>query len=506
MRPALAPASLRFLRLFAIATLALGGLLFVGCDSAGDEDTGGVVTLTGRVLNLETNNPVPGAFVRVLPFDLLFEADEEGAYTAAVEIDSTMELQLTATANGFTSDNATILALAGRVIEVPTLRLRQIAESDPVSGAVSNILLLEQSAQSIGVKESGSQEVATIKFQAADSLGRPIILDHAIPVRFSFGEHPGGGEFLSPAEGRTDNNGQVTVNLSSGTRAGVVQIVAEAEADGRIIRSLPVAVSIHGGLPDETHFSLGPQRFNFPGLIAYGIENQVSVIVGDKYGNPARPGTSVYFTTSHGVIGGSTTTDNLGQGTTTLLSANPLPRNGIATITARTADENQDSVVAKIPVVFSGLPTITVEPATAELGQTYSLKVSDYLDNPLVANTVISVRAEGTKVKAVGNTNVVLGETGFIDGNGDGDILDYEDVYRGPGATQFTFRAVEDLEVDETGNPTLETITISVSGENGSLEIVLTPSGGVFSPMKNAVIESISPGRATVRLKDPKLQ
>jgi hypothetical protein len=72
--------------------------------------------------------------------------------------------------------------------------------------------------------------------------------------------------------------------------------------------------------------------------------------------------------------------------------------------------------------------------------------------------------------------------------------------------TQFTFRAVEDLEVDETGDPTIETITISVSGENGSIEIVLTPQGDVFSPMRNAVIESLEPGWTTVRLKDPKLQ
>lgn len=501
MRPAFAPVYRRIPSALFIVALTLSGVL-IGCDSTGDEDSGGVVTLTGRVLNIETNNPVPGAFIRVLPFDLLYETDEEGAYSISVEIDSTMELQLSASANGFTSDGAAILALAGRVIDVPTLRLRQVAETDPVSGAVSNLLLLSQSEQSIGVKESGSQEVAEIVFQAADSLGRPIVLDHAIPVRFKFGAQPGGGEFLSPAEGRTDNNGQVSVNLSSGTRAGVVQIIAETEADGRIIRSKPVAVSIHGGLPDQAHFSLGPERFNFPGLLAYGIQNEISVIVGDKYGNPARPGTSVYFTTNHGVIEGSTITSNTGQGSATLLSANPIPDDGIAVVTATTADENQQIVTAQIPVVFSGTPVVSVTPSHAQLGQTYRLSVRDGNGNPLVAGTTISVRAEGTKVKAVGNTNVVLGETAFADFNSDGDILDYEDVLRGPGITEFTFRAVDDLRIDEEGEPTLETITISVSGENGSIEIVLTPSGDVISPSRRAVVESLQSGTTTVRLKD----
>lgn len=479
----------------------MGGIL-VGCDSTGEEDTAGVVTLTGRVLNIETNNPVPNAFIRVLPFDLLYEADAEGLYSISVEIDSTMELQLTASSNGFTSDGATVLALAGRVIDVPTLRLRQVSESDPVSGSVSNLLLLSQSDQSIGVKESGSKEVTQIVFQAADSLGRPIVLDHSIPVRFSFGAQPGGGEFLSPSEGRTDNNGQVSVNLSSGTRAGVVQIIAETTVDGRIVRSKPVAVSIHGGLPDQAHFSLGPERFNFPGLLAYGIQNEISVIVGDKYGNPARPGTSVYFTTDHGVIEGSTTTSNTGQGSATLLSANPIPEDGIAVITATTADENNQNVTARIPVVFSGTPIVSVTPNHAQLGQTYRLLVRDRNGNPLVAGTTINVRAEGTKVKAVGNTNVLLGETAFADLNGDGDFLDYDDVLRGAGITEFTFRAVDDLRIDEEGEPTLETITISVSGENGSLEIVLTPQGDAFSPTRRAVVESLETGTTTVRLTD----
>lgn len=494
----------RILYLFLGAILIGGGLS--ACDSTGDDDTSGIVTLTGRVLNADTNNPVPNAFITILPFNLQpIETDEDGGYEFDIEIDSTMNLQIRANKDGFTTDQTTVLALAGRTIEVPTLRLRETVEQAPVSGMASNILLLEQSSQSIGVRESGSEEVAQITFQVQDSIGRPVTIANAENIRFSFGTHPGGGEFLEPTEARTDNNGQVTVNLSSGTRAGVVQILAETEVEGNMVRSMPVSVSIHGGLPDQRHFTLGPDRFNFPGLLRFGITNQISVIVGDKYSNPVKPGTSVYFETSHAVIEGSALTNATGGGTVQLISANPLPPLGIAVVRATTADENQQIVSSQIPVLLTGVPEIQVTPGEAILGQTYRLRVWDWPNrNPLVEGTSITVRAEGTKVKAVGSTAVSLGDAAFVDQNGDGDVLDYEDILRGEGITEFRFRAVEDLTLDEAGEPTLEAITITISGENGRLELVLLPAGTdvVFSASKKGVVHSQEGEWTVVRLQE----
>lgn len=478
-------------------TLVLGlcGLTWAGCDAfkPDEPDTAGVATLAGQVLNAATNNPVPNAFVKVLPQDLLIETDAEGRYSVDVEIDSTMNVQVEAFKDGFSQASTSVLALASRVIDVPTLRLNQLVADDPISGLASNILLLSQSAKSIGVKESGAQEVAKITFQVADSLGRPVILDSNTLVHFSLGAQPGGGEFIFPESAPTDNNGQVTVNLSSGIRAGIVQIEAETTVGSRTIKSLPVAVAIHGGLPDQAHFSIGPSQFNFPGLVAYGLSNEISVIVGDKYSNPVVQGTAVSFSTTHGVIEGSVLTDGTGRGTATLISANPLPADGIALITAVTADENKQEVIGQTPVVFSGVPVITVSPTVAQLDQTYSLSVTDPNGNPLAAGTLISVRAEGTKVKAVGNTSVTLDDTAFIGGFG------YDNVLRGPGITDFTFLAVEDLNLDESGTPTVESITIRVSGPNGSLEIVLTPGGTVMTRTDGATLQTLANGAVQVR-------
>ena len=148
-------------------------------------------------------------------------------------------------------------------------------------------------------------------------------------------------------------------------------------------------------MPDQAHFSLGPAKRNFPGLNLFGTTNVISVIVGDKYSNPVRVGSSVYFDTSHGIIEGSTITNSQGQGSVTLISANPLPPDGIAHIRAFTAD--------------------------------------------------------------------------------------YQHVVRGSGITEFTFRVIDNVDPLNPEVPVLEVITISVSGPNGSLEVVLGGSGAPYS-------------------------
>jgi hypothetical protein len=74
----------------------------------------------------------------------------------------------------------------------------------------------------------------------------------------------------------------------------------------------------------------------------------------------------------------------------------------------------------------------------------------------------------------------------------------------GPGITEFTFRVVEDLNIDETGTPTIETITISVSGPNGALEIVLTPGGEPAALTEGASLRLIGPDEARFQAPEPR--
>ncbi len=454
-----------------LATLMALLLIYAGCDAFAEGDsggTGGLVTLRGQVLNSQTNNPVPGAFIRVAGIfpEIVHETDGQGRYSFEVAIDSTGDLSLVAFKEGFSSETITVLAVADRAITVPNFRITPVAGGREGSGQASNITLVGQSAPSIGVVESGSEEIAEIVFQVVDSLGRPVDLDHAVDVRFTFGSRPGGGEFLFPEVAGTDDGGEVAVNLSSGTRAGTVQVVAEATVGNKLIRSLPVAIAIHGGLPDDVHFSIAPERLNFPGYNIFGLIDPIAAFVGDKYGNPVRPGTAVYFTTTGGIIEGSTLTDTQGRGSVGLLSAAPQPAHptlgpGYAIITATTADENLATISTQAIVLFSGRPVITISPQILALGQNYVYTVSDQNGNALAGGTNISVVADGDQVKAVGDTQIQLDDT----------------LAKGPGITQFAFRTVVDADSEAETQPSLESITISVSGPNGRLSLTLLPGG-----------------------------
>jgi hypothetical protein len=484
------------MRRFTIPLLAFGFLVLfgVGCDALSNEERG-TVTLTGIVVD-QSDEGVPNAFVTVMPQDEDVETDAGGLYSIDVDIDSTMDLTVTARKNGYSTASTVVLAIAGREIDVPALRIVATDDFVQESGKASNIILQSLSTQQVGVKEAGSEEIATITFQVTDSTGRPLSLNQATNVSFAFGAQPGGGEFLFPTSIRTDNDGEARVNLAAGTQAGVVQIIASTVVDGVTIRSNPAAMSIHGGHPDQEHFSLGPQVFNFPGLLRFGETNRIAVYVGDQYSNPARPNSSVYFHSTHGIIQGSTLTSVDGSGAVTLFSGNPLPNvDGIATITATTADLNNDPVTASIPVLFTGAPVITLTQtgsSDSPFARRFAYTVTDGLGNPLGPGTAINVKAGGVKVEAVGDVAVELGDTVIL-----GEPGSYS-VVRGPGITEFEFSVVEQTIADVADPPSLDVVTVSVSGPNGKLQLTAGASGKT-SASEGATIEHLDANTIRVR-------
>lgn len=527
------PLSRHLGRVFAIAAgvllLIVGGM---GCDFGG----GGAntVTISGRVLDA-SSNPVEGALVTFRftdetggEIERTTSTDSQGQFSQTIEVEETVKVTITVSEGDATAQKVRQVSPdVGQVSEL-SFSLSTGEEEDREPGRPTDILFQNQSANTIRVQESGGTSVARLTFQVVDSTGKAIGIDQAVDVNFRFGKQPGDAS-LTPSTVTTNGEGQATVNVSSGTTAGVVQVVAQTERpDGTEFQSKPVSVTIHGGLPNKCHFSLGPEQFNFPGLTEYGLTNPIRVFVGDKYGNPVVSGTSVYFSTNAGIIGGSVQTGDEGRGEVSLTSAQPLPEGGVATIRAETVGTddvntivdpdncpdpvetgNENTIFDTIPVVFSGRTEVIVDPSSAELGQTYDLTVWDVENqNPLAPGTNIQVEAEGTKVKAVGNTDVTLDDTAVIDENNDG--FGPEDVVKADGITFFTFRVVEDQEVDEGGTPTIETVTITVDGPNGSLEVVLTPgstSGGgggtatpqSLTPTRGATVHSRSSGGVVIR-------
>jgi len=508
--------------------MIVGGL---GCDLGGGGSN--AVTLSGRVVNASAE-PVVGALVVFRFTDDTgeqvqeeTETDTSGQFSKTLEIDTATEVTITASKEDASNQKVRQVSPDVGEVENVNFELAIGGEEEREPGRPTDILLQDQSTSTIRVQESGGTSVARLTFQVVDSTGQAIGLDRAVDVNFRFARQPGDAT-LTPETATTNGEGQATVNVSSGTTAGVVQMVAQTQRpDGTEFQSKPVTLTIHGGLPNKCHFSVGPERFNFPGLTEFGVTNPIRVYVGDKYGNPVVPGTSVYFSTNAGIIGGSAQTDDQGRGEVTLSSARPLPDSGVATIRAETVGTddvntivdpdncpepvetgNENTLFDTIPVVFSGRPEVIVKPDSAELGETYDLTVWDVQnENPLAPGTTIQVNAEGTKVKATGNTEVTLGDTAFEPDDDDG--FSPEDIANEEFVTQFTFRVVEDLEADETGSPNIETVTITVGGPNGDLEVVLTPEpmndggGGAFpaelSPTHGATVHTRSSGAVVIR-------
>ncbi len=449
--------------IFTLVILFVTSLIFISCKTSTEPDTStgeGEVTVSGQVIDNSTGSPISGAEVNIISdgIEIGKTTNSDGRFAATFSIEKSKQVLVYTTYTGYYSDSTLVSVTAGEESSV-TIKLQERTTGDDISGDPASIVLISTSSQSIGVRSSGSVESATITFEVQDSSGNSINIDHSVWVNFKLGQAPGGGEYINPTAIKTNAEGRVTVSLSSGTVAGVVQFVAEINFGGKQIISKPVNISIHGGHPDQTHFSVATEYLNVPGWNIDGFENTISAIVGDKYANPVKPNTSVYFTTTGGVIEGSALTNELGIGTATLITSNPRPVHpllgkGFAVITATTADENYNKVTGSTIVLFSGYPIITVDPTEFpdiehRGSTTINYTVMDENGNPIAPGNSINVSiVEGDGAMLVGDVNFTTMDT------------------QSKAATQYTFKIVDNDLVLPLGRRSL-TIRIKVSGPNG---------------------------------------
>lgn len=437
----------------------------VGGEETGNNDNTQLLTsaISGQVTNSLTGSPLEDVSVLLFTDTDVQEltTDTQGKYSTEIQLSANINIILVVSKTGFITDSTSAYVIAGKDKSVQRLELIPNNTGTVPSGDPVSIFMQDQSSEFIGVKESGSEETARITFIVQDSAGTPIDLDHTVDVNFKFGAQPGGGEELSPTSVKTNNKGEAIVNLTAGTKAGTVQIIAEIQLANKKITSLPVGISIHGGLPDDTHFSIAPAVVNFAGYNRYGLIDIITAYVGDKYANPVRPNTAVYFTSTGGIIDGSTQTDELGIGSVNLISSAPQPVHpifgaGFATITASTADENSNTITDQIVVLFSGLPTINVSPNSINIpnlgSQSFSYSVQDQNGNPLTGGTAITVNVDGDNVKLTGQKSVQLPDT------------------QSKTWTQFGFSVTD---TDSTTAVRTVSITISSNGSNGKDEITI---------------------------------
>jgi len=186
----------------------------------------------------------------------------------------------------------------------------------------------------IGVRGSGLPEQSTLTFLVTDATGAP---RPGAKVMFSIARIA--DESITPNQATTDLVGKVQVTLTSGERALSEQVTAQVTtvATTLVARSNPV--NILGGPPSQPNFSLTHQLHNISGQVTFGIEDQITAFIADRFGNPVAPGTAVNFTTKGGAIGDPSATNTLGQATATLISQAPIADTGIVPTLATTNGE-----------------------------------------------------------------------------------------------------------------------------------------------------------------------
>jgi protocatechuate 3,4-dioxygenase beta subunit len=498
----------------------------------GGSNSGGTVTLAGRVTSSEGDaldarvEAQPNAQT-VSDQPVTTRTGDDGSYRFDVEITASTDLTVNATRDE-REEEKTVTVFPDETREGLDFTLAAPDSGDgdgggeEESGRPAYIELQSVDPQTIQVQETGGTEVSRLTFVVRDSAGRAISLDESRQMRFRFGSRPPSGDIsepeddlqLLPEQAPTDDNGEATVNVNSGIVAGTAQVIAEVDGPNGVIESELVPITIHGGFPHREHFTVAVEQFNYAGLSVAGLENEVSVLVGDQYSNPVKPETAVYFETSGGVIEGDLLTDEQGRGAVQLISGNPQPENGIAIVTARTVNVDNEQITRQAAVVVSGVPNLTVtssdgDPKQAQLGQSYTLEVVDQNGNPLAPGTNIQIRAEGNEVEvgggdaSEGDVDITLENTPLVDQNGDGDALDYEDVQRGVGRTEFSFKPVEDPNIEEEGVPTLTGLTITVTGPGGSASCSIDTSSDQTTCSTGAVTSATNSQRLVIEGQEP---
>jgi hypothetical protein len=385
-------------------------LIFISCEPVYDP-----VNVRGAVLDSDTSSPVSEATVSITsPEDLAAEtfSNESGEFLfEEVAIDSVINITIRVQKEGFSTETITLLAAPEHELIVPDIKIRNLQQpgdgngsgnGNGTGGGAAAIQLENIGSLTLNISETGGGATSAFTFVVLDSTDTPISPENAVDVEFRITEGPRGGESIYPEIVRTDENGMVTSSIFAGKAAGNMKIEAKIERPehGIIIRSAPIALTIHGGFPSPDHFSIAVNEsspVNVPGY-RMGDRVPINVLLGDKYSNPVKPETPVYFNTTGGVIQGSGVTNEDGEVEVDLITGNPQPSGGFAVVSAFTFDENEKELYAQTIVLFSGPPNgsfIDLSPSTftfsPEQSRNYTLTVTDANENPLPAGTTISI-------------------------------------------------------------------------------------------------------------------
>jgi hypothetical protein len=210
--------------------------------------------------------------------------------------------------------NATALGAAARINIIITTVQQILYVSTSCGGSPCTIM---------GLRGSGFNEQSQVVFKVVDSSNVPV---PNVPVTFTL-TNPPAGTTVRP-NGTTDNNGNVTANVSAGTVIGTFTVKATVVA-GQIETQSP-NIGLRGAKATSNGFTLNCLPVNISAYVAVNPPAEISVVchvtLVDRFHNPVGTGTSVNFKSEAGTVPTSVSTiayPGAGEGTATILFNTP---------------------------------------------------------------------------------------------------------------------------------------------------------------------------------------
>jgi len=191
--------------------------------------------------------------------------------------------------------------VASVVIGNSTLTLsRNISIQAEDIGSISFISADPDNIVLAGTGGQNNQSVSTVTFQVNGALGNPLAQQQ---VDFSLNTNIG-GLTLSPTQGLTNSQGQVSTRVTAGNVPTAVRVTAITQNNsGTEIRTQSDLLSVNTGLPDQNSFSLSASVLNPEAESFDGVTVTLTARLADSFNNPAPDGTTINFTTEGGQIG-----------------------------------------------------------------------------------------------------------------------------------------------------------------------------------------------------------
>ncbi len=225
--------------------------------------------------------------------------------------------EITYSANGCNGDDQVTARATYNGVSAGSARTTLTVESD----TVQTLEFIGADPELISLKGTGGPETSKVTFRVLGSTGSPM---RDVDVNFALSPGGSGGLALVNATDTSNNNGEVSTTVQSGTVATSVRVTASTTAESGEISTQSSRLAVSTGIPDQNSVSLAADN-PYPTAWRHdGEESQLTIRLADAFNNPAPDGTAVSFTTSGGAVDGSCITTD-GACTVTWKSQNPRP-------------------------------------------------------------------------------------------------------------------------------------------------------------------------------------